>query len=125
MFIWAIFFVCDLLAPFLMIGFGRQLWKHPPEKINSEWGYRTKRSMQNADTWRFAQTVGGRWIWRLGWAALALSVLAQVLLYGKSAETVAYAGFALWAAQLALLLLAFPLTERALGSAFTNDGLRR
>lgn len=125
MFIWILFFVCDLLAPLIMIGFGRQLWKHPPETINNEWGYRTKRSMQNADTWRFAQTAGGRWIWRLGWAALALSILAQIPLYGKSRETVAYAGFALWAVQLALLLLAYPLTERALRSAFTDDGLRR
>lgn len=46
---------CDCIIPIIMILYGRMMWKHYPKKINNYTGYRTKRSMKNADTWKFAE----------------------------------------------------------------------
>ena len=58
MWFWWFLFVCNLIVPIIMIGAGRMMWKHCPDKINMVYGYRTKYSMINNDTWRFAHWVG-------------------------------------------------------------------
>lgn len=59
MWFWWFMFVCNLLIPILMIVCGRMMWKYPPKEINRGWGYRTKRSMKNIDTWKFAHDYCG------------------------------------------------------------------
>ena len=49
--------------PITMIILGTYLSNHVPEKINATFGYRTKRSMRNKDTWNFANHYGGQ-VWR-------------------------------------------------------------
>lgn len=39
---------------------GCLLYKYPPKRINILYGYRTKSSMQNQETWDFAQRVCAR-----------------------------------------------------------------
>ena len=41
----------------------------PPKKINQFYGYRTKRSMQNEETWKEAQVYANKWMLRLFIAA--------------------------------------------------------
>ena len=43
-----------LLMPLFMIVFGRVFMTNAPKDINTSFGYRTKRSMKNQDTWAFA-----------------------------------------------------------------------
>ena len=43
-----------LLIPLTMIFFGWLLCRKTPKEINYIYGYRTKRSMMNEETWRFA-----------------------------------------------------------------------
>ena len=43
-----------------MVGGGLFLWKCPPKNINGLIGYRTKRSMQNQESWDFAQRYAGK-----------------------------------------------------------------
>ncbi|MBO5057040.1 MAG: SdpI family protein [Lachnospiraceae bacterium] len=64
MWFWWFMFVCDLLIPVFMIICGRMMWKNSPKSINGIIGYRTTRSMQNKDTWRFAHDYCGR-LWEL------------------------------------------------------------
>ncbi|MEE0057733.1 MAG: SdpI family protein [[Bacteroides] pectinophilus] len=52
--------ICDCTIPLLMIIAGRMMWKHCPKKINGIVGYRTKMSMINMDTWKFAHEDGTR-----------------------------------------------------------------
>lgn len=48
-----------VVIPVILIIFGWIMWKHPPKKVNKICGYRTKRSMTNMDTWKFAHDIVG------------------------------------------------------------------
>ena len=43
-----------LLIPLTMLFFGWLLFRRTPKEINYAFGYRTKRSMRNEETWKFA-----------------------------------------------------------------------
>ena len=72
---WWFMFICNMIYSVVMIAGGWMMWKHCPKKINSFIGYRTSRSMRNAETWSFAnQNCGRRW-WKTGWIMLIPTVL--------------------------------------------------
>lgn len=80
---WIFMLIMVLITPLAMIVFGREFKKSPPKEINSNFGYRTKRSMQNQDTWDFAHYYLGKlWI-KLGIPILFLSVGAMFFSFGS------------------------------------------
>ncbi len=122
---WVFMLLVALLMPCTMIGFGRVFAKGGPKQINSLYGYRTKRSMQNRETWAFAHRYFGR-LWRIGgWVTAPLSVLPMLWALGRDVETVAYVGLAVVMVQLIPLLLPMFATERALRRTFDKNGKRR
>ena len=80
---WIYMFFMVLTIPAIMIIFGRIFMKKAPEKINWVFGYRTRRSMMNKDTWAFAHKYIGRLWWICGLVLLPLSVIPMLLLLGK------------------------------------------
>jgi uncharacterized membrane protein len=62
----------------VFIATGLILWFKPPKKINSIYGYRTKRSMQSQEAWDYAQTESGKQLVYLGLAYLSTSVLGLI-----------------------------------------------
>ena len=60
MWFWIFMFLCNLLIPLFMAGFGRVMLKHPPKEINNFFGYRTAMSRKNRDTWDFAHALCGK-----------------------------------------------------------------
>ena len=56
---WCFMLLCDLLIPLTMILAGAVMCRRSPRRINRFFGYRTRRSMQNPDTWMFAQAYYG------------------------------------------------------------------
>ena len=125
MWFWWFMFVCDLLIPMLMIVIGRIMWKHPPRKINDVVGYRTTRSMQNMDTWKFAHDYCGRLWWKTGWIILIPSVLIHFPIYNSSKGIIGTVGGILCTIQCVILLISIFPTERALKRNFTDEGIRR
>ncbi len=121
---WWFLFACDLLIPVLMIVFGRLLWKHPPAGINMVYGYRTKRAMQNADTWLFAQEYCGRLWWKIGWVMLGLSALLHLPLYRASQGTLGRFASVLDFVQCIVLIVSALPTEQALKKNFNDRGER-
>ena len=57
---WIYMLLMALLIPALMILFGRLFLNNAPRNINFAFGYRTRRSMMNMETWRFAHAYIGR-----------------------------------------------------------------
>ena len=51
---WIFMLIMVLLIPLTMLFFGWLLFRKIPKEINYVYGYRTKRSMMNEETWRFA-----------------------------------------------------------------------
>ena len=122
---WLFMLFTDLLIPAMMIGFGRRFQKHPPRTIQSLDGYRTPRSMQNMDTWRFAHRYfGGLWL-RWGLILLPLSVIPLLCVLGKPTAAVGTVGGIVCALQLLPLIGAIVPTERALHRTFDKNGFRR
>lgn len=122
---WWFMFCCDLIVPLIMIAGGRLLWKHPPTGVNMVYGYRTKRSMRNADTWQFAQVYCGRIWWKVGWLLLLLSALVQLPFCRSSQTVIGGLGVALCTVQCMVMIVSVFPTERALKKNFTDAGLRK
>ncbi len=121
---WYYMFSVSLLIPISMILMGAWLYKHPPKKINGLYGYRTKRSMKNQDTWIYAQRFSGRLYFRLGLGLLPLSAAAMLFSKGQDVDTISRHATILSVVQLVLLLLPIFFTERSLRKTFDDDGRR-
>lgn len=125
MWFWWFMFFCNLLIPVILIIAGRMMWKHCPKEINGILGYRTKRSMKNMDTWKFAHDYCGRLWWKAGWIMLLLSILAQIPFFHSSDERIGAASSAICIVQCIILIASIFPTERALKRTFAEDGTRR
>lgn len=124
MWFWWFMFICNMLYSVTMIVAGWFMWKHSPKKINSVVGYRSKRSMINMDTWKFAhENCGKRW-WKIGWIMLVPTILIQIPFYGKSDDLIGWIGLGICMVECTILLVSIIPTERALKEAFTEDGIR-
>lgn len=125
MYIWWFMFFCNLLVPIIQIVAGKMMWKSSPGKINKVYGYRTKRSMKNMDTWEFAHEHCGRVWWRVGWVTLIVSVLAQLPFMHSSEDVSGVVAGVISTLQVCILVLSIFPTERALKKTFYDDGTRR
>ncbi len=125
MWFWWFMFAVNLLIPAMMIGFGWWMWKHTPAEINSICGYRTKRSMQNTDTWQFAHHYCGRLWWKIGWLTTVPTILVQLPFVRSNINTIAILALFLVTLQMALLVLTLIPTENALKKNFDPNGNRK
>ena len=115
--------ICNLVIPFIMIGFGLTWRDHPPKEINSVYGYRTSRSTQNEETWEFAHAFVGRLWFRLGRVLAGITIAAGILLNGTPAFLAGMT--AVLILQMVMLILTIPITERRLQLEFDRYGCRR
>lgn len=111
-----------LIMPLMMVGFGLLLMKNPPKKINSYYGYRTRRSVRSQETWDFAHYYFGK-LWLVcGLVSLPISLVPLCLVLGKSEQVISVAGLIVLGIQTLLLLVTILLTERALKKNFDEFG---
>ena len=111
-----------LIMPLMMVGFGLLLMKNPPKKINSYYGYRTRRSVRSQETWDFAHYYFGK-LWLVcGLVSLPFSLVPLCLVLGKSEQVISVAGLIVLGIQTLLLLVTILLTERALKKNFDEFG---
>ena len=122
---WIFMLIMVLLIPFTMIFFGWLLFRKTPKKINYVYGYRTKRSMMNEETWRFANQYCGKAWYLCGLISAPLSVIAIALVFGKGPGTVGMVGGIITMLQLIPLGGAIIPTEIALRKNFDENGKRR
>lgn len=104
--------------PVLMMIFGVVFMKYPPE-INNFYGYRTRRSMKDRQTWEFAQRYWGRCALYTGLAGLVPLALCMLPCLGGTADEIGIWGSVVCvAAGAAVIGLPVFLTERALKSRY-------
>ena len=122
---WIFMLIMVLLIPLTMLFFGWLLFRITPKEINYVYGYRTKRSMMNEETWRFANQYFGK-VWYLcGLISVLLSVTAIALVIGKGTETVGTIGGIITMLQMIPLVGAIIPTEIALKKNFDENGRRK
>lgn len=118
MWFWWFMLACDLLVPVTMIVCGNMMWKHAPKSINGIIGYRTRRSMENTETWKFANAYCGRLWWKIGWGMLIPSIIIHIPFYHGSENVIGSVGGVLCMVQCAILFVPIVLTEKALKGNF-------
>ena len=122
---WIFMLIVVLLIPLTMLIFGRLLFRRTPKEINYVYGYRTKRSMRNEETWKFANQYLGKLWYRYGLLSVPLSVIAIALVFGKGTETVGTVGGTITMIQMIPLVGAIIPTEIALKNNFDENGRRK
>ena len=112
--------VIMLLVPSTMLFFGYRWKKTPPNKVNSAYGYRTKRSMSSRRAWVYAHEVCGQ-VWRrFGAITLGLTfvLILFMFIFCHSEEMAGNLGMIVVFAQMIPLIASIPITERALKKKF-------
>ena len=125
MWFWWFILICDCIIPAVMIIAGRMMWKHCPKKINGVVGYRTRMSMINMDTWKFAHEYAGKLWWKVGIGLLRPTMLINIPYYGASDYTIGILSFNITVIQLLFLIGSILSTEKALKCNFNQDGTRQ
>ena len=125
MWFWWFMFVSNLIIPTIQIIAGQMFRKSCPQNINYLFGYRTKRSVINMDTWKFAHNFCGQIWWKVGWIMLILSAIIQVPFFHSDDDTIGVVGMILSIAQLIVLIVSIIPTEIALKKTFHEDGTRK
>ena len=122
---WIFMLVMVLLTPLTMMFFGCLFYYKPPKNINSIYGYRTKRSMKNSQTWEFAHHYCGKaWI-LVGIVTSQFSFPCMRMVMDADVDTIGMWGGILVMIQCVVLILTIPLTERALRKNFDEYGIKK
>lgn len=108
----------NFTVPVLMIVVGKVLIKNPPKTINGIYGYRTKRSRVNQNTWDFAQLYCGKLWWKIGWIMLPFSIIGMLPVIGKNDNIVGGAGAVIITIQCITMFVSIFFVERALAKKF-------
>lgn len=124
MWFWWLMLACNIIVPFITIFTGWFMWKRPPKEINRIIGYRTKRSMYNNDTWKFAHNFCGKLWWIMGWIILGISVAVLIPFIHSTYLTIGVAVLVSVAVQCLILVLSIIPTEIALKKTFFDNGTR-
>ena len=122
---WIFMLIMELLMPLTMIGFGRYFSNGAPKEINSVFGYRTKKSMKNRETWEFTHKYFGKLWYIFGLVLLPISIILMLFVIGQSEGTIGNIGAGICAAQLFPLIGAIFVTENALKKTFDENGNKR
>ena len=122
---WIFMTCCTLLIPVIMVCAGAALRRGKFSTINPVSGYRTRRSMQNQQTWDYAQRECGRLWQRWGWGELIATVVLMLLFLGEKTESVGIFDGVLCLLQIVPLLVSIFVVEKKLQAAFDENGVRR
>ena len=122
---WIFMLIMVLLIPVSMIVLGRRFLKSAPHNIDSTFGYRTKRSMMNEDTWRFAHSYIGKLWFICGLIILLPSAAVMLFVLGKEVNTIGTVGAILVFVQMLPMIGTIIPTEKALKNNFDEYGRHR
>ncbi|MDL2220428.1 SdpI family protein [Eubacteriales bacterium OttesenSCG-928-N14] len=110
-----------MLIPVTMVAAGWYWNGHAPKRINSGYGYRTKRSMRDLDSWRFAhRTIANLWL-RVGGVLLVLSIVALIAISRMDESAIGWWVSGITLVQLCVMVLPIWPTERALKRHQSNE----
>ena len=112
----------SVVVPIASVIYGLILWKATPPP-NAPFGYRTKRSVQSAEMWSFAQKTAGRLLVAVYALFFPLSLAAGIVAannFGSDGKF--WTLLLLVAVQTFIMALINLQTERRLKSAFNENG---
>lgn len=90
--------------------------------INSASGYRTKRSIQNQDTWDFAQKYCSKISLYMFFPSLILAIAIKLIVSSKSIDRIGWTGLGITMIQMMSFIVIMISTEKALKKNFDESG---
>lgn len=121
MLFWISMSISNFIIPIIMLVFGLVSKKIAHSKINTVYGYRTKRSMMNHETWEFAQKYCGKlWI-KIAIILIFISIIVMILTFNKSEKTIAVITVIYELLQCVLIIYSIIPIEKALKENFGED----
>lgn len=124
MIFWVFILICDLALPVTLIVFGKLYTKGEPRDMSALYGFRTKMSMLNRETWIFAHVYCGKLWLKLGWLVLGGTMVLMISIYGERNVKIGILGSIIFVLQILLCAFTVILTEKALRRTFDKDGER-
>lgn len=107
-------FLIAIICPIIITGMGLCFRRKAPTKINRLFGYRTKKSMRNEDTWKFAHKyIGNLWLVE-GLILIILSVVSMLCVIEKNDVIVIVVSLTLCIVEIIAIIVSIIFTERAL-----------
>ncbi len=90
-----LFLIPAMVGPIFILA-GLFMKTYPPKKINYLYGYRTRRSMKNQESWDFAQQYSAKEMIKLGFGFIILSIVGLFVDFNKIAELIVALGVMIW-----------------------------
>ncbi len=87
-------------------------------------GYRTSRSMKSNETFKFAQRLFAKYIYRSGTIIIIPSIFAMLFVYGENKNIITFVADIIVLIQCALIFCHYIPIERELKKNFDKDGNR-
>ena len=121
-----IFMLCmSLFIPVLYLIIGKLFMNNAPNNINYVYGYRTKMSMKNQETWDFAHRIMSKFCIKT-WLPLAIaSLIPYIFIYGASDYIIGISGVLIIFTQIIYMFVVIVYVEKALKDNFDKEGNRR
>lgn len=118
--------IMDLLPILIMIIFGIVFLKRPPKKINRIYGFRSKMSMKNMDTWNYSNKLLGKLWLVLGVFFTPVIIIPMLLLmpvYGQdNGSIITTVSLVLLSISLVAMIFSIIPVELSLRKNFDKDG---
>ena len=89
---------------------------------NNVSGYRTKRSMQNQDTWDFAQKYSSKISLYMFFPSLILAIVIMPTMISKPIDRIGWIGLGITIIQMMSFIVIMIFTEKALKRTFDESG---
>ncbi len=122
---WIYMLGMEMLIPLIMIIFGLVFSYKAPKKINWLYGYRTRRSTMNMDTWLYAHRYIGKLWLIIGLAMLVITTVVMLMVGRNDQDMISLVGGVITALQMIPLIGSLFMTESELKKTFDESGNRR
>lgn len=116
---WIFMFIVTLLIPISLL----LTWYLCPKikTINNVSGYRTKRSMQNQDTWDFSQKYCSKISLYMFFPSLILAIAIMTTVINKPVDLIGWIGLGITMIQMVSFIVIIIFTEKALKKTFDES----
>ncbi|MDY0276865.1 MAG: SdpI family protein [Acholeplasma sp.] len=114
---WYLVLLMVLIVPLSMLIIGDNLKRNAPKEVSVLFGYRTKRSVKNKETWEFANKEFGRLLFKTGVIVAIVSVIVYISLIGityKDFVKASIVGLIMMTLQIIIIVIPYIMVEKKL-----------
>ena len=122
---WIYMTFMGIIVPLVLLAVGLYYTKCPPEKIYTDFGYKTPLTLKNEDIWAYAhQLCGKSWI-KLALIMIPASIAVMVIPLFISEDAMSFFSVGLFVVQCVAVFFSFRKFKATLLTVFDEEGNRR